>query len=294
MTEAISARFDYPKRHVTVHGARMAYVDEGQGDPIVFLHGNPTSSYLWRNIIPHVRSLGRCIALDLIGMGDSEQPDLAYSFADHARYLDGFLRALELSRITFVAHDWGSALAFDWAARHESAVRALAFTEAILAPVDSWDLFPAVARERFQRMRTPGLGEQLVLERNLFVEELLPASVLRGLTPDELAQYRAPYPDARSRRPLLAWPRQLPIAGEPPEILEIVACNRAFLCRSQLPKLLLTCTPGALVPPPVAAWCRDNLPQLELVDVGPAIHYPQEDRPHEIGRALAAFISKLG
>ena len=166
-------------------------------------------------------------------MGDSDKPELAYSFVDHARYLDGFLRALELRNITFVVHDWGSALGFDWTRQHPEAVRALAFMEAIIAPVPSWDVFPAVARERFQAMRTRDVGETLVLEQNMFIEQLLPGSVLRGLRPEELARYRAPYPEPRHRKPLLAWPRQLPIAGEPREVIEIVEAYREFLCRSR-------------------------------------------------------------
>src|SRR5437016_7939835 len=158
---AISADFPFAVRHVQVHGARMAYVDEGSGDPIVFLHGNPTSSYLWRNVIPHVRSVGRCIAPDLIGMGRSDKPDIGYRFVDHARYIDGFLEALGLDRITFVVHDWGSALGFDWAMRHESRVRGLAFMEAILGPVPSWEEFPPQGREIFQKLRTPGVGEPM-------------------------------------------------------------------------------------------------------------------------------------
>ena len=188
---AISADFPFAVRHVHVHGARMAYIDEGGGDPIVFLHGNPTSSYLWRNVIPHVRSVGRCIAPDLIGMGRSDKPDIGYRFY-HARYLDGFLEALGLDRLTFVVHDWGSALGFDWAMRHESRVRGLAFMEAILGPVPSWEQFPPQGLEIFQKLRTPGVGETMVLDHNLFVEQLLPGSVVRSLSPAEMQHYRAP------------------------------------------------------------------------------------------------------
>jgi len=174
---AISADFPFAVRDVQVHGARMAYIDEGSGDPIVFLHGNPTSSYLWRNVIPHVRDVGRCIAPDLIGMGRSDKPDIGYRFVDHALYIDGFLEALGLDRITFVVHDWGSALGFDWAMRHESRVRGLAFMEAILGPVPSWEQFTPQGREIFKKLRTPGVGETMVLDHNMFVEQLLPGSV---------------------------------------------------------------------------------------------------------------------
>jgi haloalkane dehalogenase len=293
MTDTISARFDYPLKYADVHGSRMAYIDEGQGDPILFLHGNPTSSYLWRNIIPHVRGLGRCIAPDLIGMGQSDKPDLDYRFVDHARYLDGFIRALDLRRILLVVHDWGSALGFDWAMRHEADVRALAFMEAIIAPVENWEKFSEGARDRFRAMRTPGVGEQLVLEQNMFVEQLLPSAVVRGLTEAELAYYRAPYPDPKSRKPTLAWPRQIPIAGEPADVVAIVTASRAALTCSQLPKLLFTATPGGLMTPELVAWCRQSLPNLEVIDVGAGIHFLQEDQPEAIGRGLAAWIKRL-
>src|SRR5260221_433483 len=200
---ATSADFPLAVRHVQVHGARMAYVDEGSGDPIVFLHGNPTSSYLWRNVIPHVRSVGRCIAPDLIGMGRSDKPDIGYRFVDHARYIDGFLEALGLDRITFVVHDWGSALGFDWAMRHESRVRGLAFMEAILGPVPSWEQFPPQDREIFQKLRTPGVGETMVLDHNMFVEQLLPGLVVRSLSPAEMQHYRAPFVERAARRPMV-------------------------------------------------------------------------------------------
>src|SRR5437867_2360106 len=198
---AISADFPFAVRHVQVHGARMAYVDEGSGDPIVFLHGNPTSSYLWRNVIPHVRSVGRCIAPDLIGMGRSDKPDIGYRFVDHARYIDGFLKALGLDRISFVVHDWGSALGFDWAMRHESRVRGLAFMEAILGPVPSWEQFPPQGREIFQKLRMPGVGETMVLDHNMFVEQLLPGLVVRSLSPAEMQHYRAPFVERATRKP---------------------------------------------------------------------------------------------
>jgi haloalkane dehalogenase len=293
MSDTISASFDYQLKYVDVHGSRMAYVDEGQGDPILFLHGNPTSSYLWRNIIPHVRGLGRCIAPDLIGMGQSDKPDLAYSFADHARYLDGFIRALGLRNITLVVHDWGSALGFDWAMRHEAAVRGLAFMEAIITPVESWEQFPEGARETFRAMRTPGVGERLVLEENVFIEQLLPRAVVRGLSETERAHYRAPFPDPASRKPVLAWPRQIPIAGEPKEVVDVVTASREALRRSRLPKLLFTASPGGMMSPLLVTWCRENLPNLEIIDVGAGIHYLQEDQPHAIGRGLAAWIERL-
>lgn len=291
-TESISPDFPFTPKYVDVLGSRMAVVDEGKGDPIVFLHGNPTSSYLWRNVIPHVRDLGRCIAPDLIGMGRSDKPDIAYRFVDHARYLAALFDALELRNITFVLHDWGSALGFDWAMRHADRVRGLAFMEAILTPVPSWDQFPPGARELFQGFRTPQVGEQMVLEQNVFVERLLPGSVLRGLTEEEMAHYRAPFVEPRSRRPVLAWPREIPIAGEPRDVVAIVEAYRDALMRSPLPKLLFAVEPGAILPPPLVEWCRASLSELEIVSLGKGLHFVQEDHPHEIGRGLASWIKR--
>lgn len=293
MTESISSAFPFTHKYATVHGARMAYLDEGAGEPIVLLHGNPSSSYLWRNVIPHLTGVGRCIAPDLIGMGRSDKPDLAYRFADHARYLEGLLDQLGLDRITFVIHDWGSALGFDWAMRHPERVRALAFMEAIIAPIDRWDRFPAEGRELFQQLRTPGVGEALVLDQNLFVERLLPGGVLRGLTEAEMAHYRAPFVERAARRPTLAWPRELPIAGEPADVVATVARYGEALQRSPLPKLLFTVEPGALVRGELVAWCRAHLPNLEVVPLGAGLHFVQEDHPHAIGRHLAGWIGGL-
>jgi len=295
---SISAAFPYQLHYADVHGARMAYVDEGEGNPILFLHGNPTSSYLWRNVIPHLKGLGRCIALDLIGMGHSDKPAIDYRFVDHARYVDGFIEALKLDRITFVIHDWGSALGFDWATRHPERVRALAFMEAILAPVPSWEQFaPSISasagREIFQKLRTPGVGEAMVLDENFFVEQFLPSAVLRKLTPEEMAHYRAPFATREARKPTLAWPRQIPIAGEPADVVAIVSRYQEALTRSPLPKLLLTVEPGGLVPAPLVAWCKASLPNLEVVALGQGIHFVQEDHPHAIGQHIAEWLRRL-
>jgi haloalkane dehalogenase len=291
--EKISAADNFERKYVRVLDARMAYIDEGEGPPIVFLHGNPTSSYLWRNVIPHVRHLGRVIAPDLIGMGRSDKPDIPYRFADHARYLHAFLDALALRDIAFVVHDWGSALGFDWAMRQPDRVRAIAFMEAILLPIPSWDVFPEAARARFQAFRTPGVGEQLVYDENVFIEQNLPAATIRRLTPEEMDAYRAPFRERASRKPMLAWPREIPIAGEPPDVVAIVERYRDALTRSPIPKLLFTAEPGAIVRAPVVAWAKQHLPNLEVVPLGPGVHYVQEDHPHEIGRALAAWLPKI-
>ena len=283
----------FVRKYVEVLGSRMAYVDEGQGDVLVFLHGNPASSYLWRNVIPHLTPSYRCIAPDLIGMGRSDKPDIAYRFVDHARYIAAFLDALQLERITFVLHDWGSALGFDWAMRHPQRVHALAFLEAILTPVPSWDVFPEGARETFQGFRTPDVGERLVYEENVFIERMLPSSIVRKLSDTELDQYRAPFREPSSRKPMLVWPRELPIAGEPAEVIARVTDYRDALTRSNIPKLLLAAEPGGLIRAPLIEWCKQNLPNLEVAYVGAGIHYLQEDEPDAIGRSLAIWRGRL-
>jgi haloalkane dehalogenase len=294
MTE-ISAAERYPKQRQTVKGKSMAYVETGSGDPIVFLHGNPTSSYLWRNIIPHAEKLGRCIAPDLIGMGDSDKLDdsgpESYRFVEHREYLDGLLAALGVtSNVTFVIHDWGSALGFDWANRHRDAVRGLAYMEAIVRPV-TWEEWPEAATKIFEGFRSPA-GEPMVLEQNVFVERVLPGSVLRGLTDEEMAVYRRPYVEpGESRRPTLTWPRQIPLAGEPADVVEIVAAYADWLPGSDVPKLFINADPGAILIGAQREFCRSWTNQTELTVRGN--HFIQEDSPDEIGRALADWIETL-
>lgn len=276
---------------VEVDGSRMHYVEEGEGAPVLFLHGNPTSSYLWRNVMPHVAGDCRCIALDLIGMGRSDKPDLEYRFVDHARYVDGAVEALGLEDVTLVLHDWGSALGFHYAHRNEDNVRGLAFMEAILAPVPSWDAFPEQARQLFQAFRTPEVGWDLIARQNVFVEQVLPGSVVRQLTEEEMDAYRAPFPDEASRKPVWRWPNEIPIEGEPADVTEIVGAYNQWLQETELPKLLFHATPGALTPAPVVEWARGALPNLQTVDLGEGIHYVQEDHPDEIGRELARWLS---
>jgi len=280
------------KRRVAVDGLSMAYVEEGAGDPIVFLHGNPTSSYLWRNVIPHVVPLGRCIAPDLIGMGDSDPlPDSGpgrYRFVDHRHYLDGLLAALDVRRnVTFVVHDWGSALGFDWANRHRDAVAAIAYMEAIVRPV-TWADWPEAARRVFQGFRSPA-GESLVLERNVFVENVLPGSVLRTLTDEEMAEYRRPFLEpGERRRPTLTWPREIPIEGEPADVAEIVAAYHEWLPASPVPKLFVNAEPGAILTGDQREFCRTWANQREVTVRGN--HFVQEDSPDEIGRAIADWL----
>jgi len=291
----ISAEQPHAKQYVEVHGRKMAYIEVGSGDPIVFLHGNPTSSYLWRNVIPHLEKAGRCIAPDLIGMGDSQKlddpgPD-SYRFVEHRRYLDGLLDATGVdSNVTLVIHDWGSALGFDWANRHRDSVKGIAYMEAIVRPV-TWDDWPEPAVSMFQNLRSPA-GETMVLEKNMFVENVLPASVVRDLTDPEMTEYRRPYLEAgESRRPTLTWPREIPLAGEPADVTEIVQSYADWLSASEVPKLFVNADPGTILTGAQREFCRGWPNQTEITVAG--THFIQEDSPDEIGAAIASWRAKL-
>ena len=288
----ISAVDPFARRRVAVLDTQMELVDEGEGDPIVFLHGNPTSSYLWRNVIPHVTALGRALAPDLVGMGRSGRaPSGSYRFVDHARYLDAWFAAVGIGdRVILVGHDWGGALLFDWARRHADRVQGLVYMETIVRPLE-WEEWPEQARNIFQAMRSPA-GEDLVLQKNVFVERILPASVLRALTEAEMAAYRAPYLEpGESRRPTLTWPRQIPLAGEPKEVVAIVEASGKWLARSPLPKLFINAEPGSILVGAQREFSRAWPNQEEVTVKGR--HFIQEDSPHEIGGAIAAFARRL-
>lgn len=281
------------KRHLTVHGKQMAVHDQGSGDPVVFLHGNPTSSYLWRNVVPHVADSHRCIVPDLIGQGDSDKlddsgPD-SYTFVEHRRYLDGLLDQLDLGdSVTFVIHDWGSALGFDWANRHRDRVAGIAYMEAIVMPV-TWTQWPEAARGIFQSLRSDQ-GEDMVLERNLFVEAILPASILRSLEDVEMQEYRRPFANAgEDRRPTLTWPREIPIDGEPAEVVEIVQAYADWLSESDVPKLFVNADPGTILIGEQRQFCRTWPNQAEVTVAGS--HFIQEDSPDEIGQAIADWLA---
>ncbi len=270
----------------------MAYVEGGRGAPVVFLHGNPTSSYLWRHVIPHVEPHGRCLAPDLIGMGRSgRSPAGAYRFADHARYLDAWFEALGLVRdVTLVVHDWGSALGFFWAQRHPDRVRGLVYMEAIVRPL-TWAEWPEKARGIFQAMRSPA-GEEIVLQKNAFVERILPAGVLRPLADEEMAEYRRPWREpGEARRPMLTWPREIPIDGEPADVVAVVDGYARWLAGSPVPKLFVNADPGSILVGAQREFCR-RWPNQREVTV-PGLHFVQEDAPAEIGRAVADFVRSL-
>ena len=290
--ESISAQDSHPRRRIAAGGTEISYVDTGDGDPIVFLHGNPTSSYLWRNVIPHLSPVGRCLAPDLMGMGESgSSPNGSYRFTDHSAVLDGWFDAMDLtSSVTLVVHDWGSALGFHWAKRNPERVKGLVYMEAIVRPV-TWEEWPDAARQVFQGFRSPA-GEEMVLEKNVFVERVLPGSVLRGLTEEEMEVYRRPYLETgESRRPTLTWPREIPIEGEPADVVKIVSDYGEWMASSKVPKLLINAEPGAILTGPQREFCRTWPNQQEVTVKG--IHFIQEDSPDEIGRAIAGWYGNL-
>jgi haloalkane dehalogenase len=281
----------YERKRVAVLDTEMAYVDAGRGKPVVFLHGNPTSSFLWRKVIPHVQGVGRCLAPDLVGMGQSEKaPSGSYRFVDHARYLDAWFEKMELTReVTLVVHDWGSALGFHWAHRHPERVAGLVYMEGIVRPV-TWAEWPENARKVFQGMRSPA-GEEMVLQKNVFVDRILPASVLRTMTDEEMDVYRAPFREAgESRRPTLTWPREIPVEGQPADVVEIVDAYGRWLSESDVPKLFINANPGSILVGAQREFCRAWPNQDEVTVKG--VHFIQEDSPLEIGQAIRTFVGR--
>lgn len=291
----IAAESRYSKQTTDVLGSKMAYVESGSGDPIVFLHGNPTSSYLWRNVMPHLEGQGRLIAPDLIGMGDSDKLEPSgperYTFVEHRRYLDALLEQLDVrENVTLVIHDWGSGLGFDWANRHREAIKGIAYMEAIVRPL-TWEQWPEAARGIFQAFRSPA-GEDVVLEKNVFVERILPASILRDPSDEEMAEYIRPFATpGEGRRPTLTWPRQIPIENEPADVTEIVSAYGAWLAESPVPKLFINADPGSILIGEQREFCRSWPNQEEVTVKG--LHFVQEDSPDEIGQAIARWRGAL-
>lgn len=285
----------YPKKKAVVNGHTMAYVDVGHGDPIVLLHGNPMSSFLWRNVIPWLEDSGRCIAPDLIGMGDSDKlPDSGadrYRFVEHRQYLDGLLEQIGVTKnVTLVLHDWGSVLGFDWANRHRDAVKAIAYTEGITKPL-SWEQWPKAMQPVFQGFRSPA-GEKMILEENFFIEKVVPASILGKLTDAEMDEYRRPFRNAgEDRRPTLTWPRQIPIDGEPADVVAIVEDYGRWLSTCDVPKLFFNADPGAILRGDARDFCRTWPNQVEKTIKG--IHFVQEDSPEEIGQGVRDWLAGL-
>lgn len=284
------------KKSVDVMGSTMAYVDEGEGPVVLFSHGNPTSSYLWRNIIPYVTDGYRAIAPDLIGMGDSGKPDIGYTFAEHAAYLDSFIETLGLKDITLVVHDWGSILGMRYARLNEGNVQALAFMEAGIPPALPAPSLEAMGPQNAQLfgMLRPPRGDELVLQHNFFVEEVLgKLGVVTQLSEAVMENYRAPFPTPQSRLPTLIWPQQVPIGGEPADTAQVVPANGEWLYSRDIPKLMLHVAPGALMLPAVVDYVKANASNLEDVYLGEGVHYVQEDHPDAIGKALREWLERF-
>ena len=289
------ADFPYESRYAEVLGSRMHYVEHGSGDPVLFLHGQPTWSYLWRHVLPELEGRGRLIAVDLIGYGLSDRPDIDYEIADHIRYLDAFIEALGLDRVTLVGHDWGSFFAFDHARRHPERVKGLAFMEALLHPIPGYEAFDPQTRDFFQTLRaSQANAERMMVDENQFIEGILPGLTQRPLEQHEHDAYRAPWADPAARRILCKFPQNLCIGGEPAAIHALQTAYMDWLQQTPLPKLLVYADPGVLIPPDTAAWYRDQLPNTEIAHVGPGLHYIQEDHPREIGAAIAGWMDRNG
>jgi haloalkane dehalogenase len=275
-------------KRVQVLGSEMSYIEAGEGPVVLFQHGNPTSSYLWRNVIPHVAPHARCIAPDLIGMGSSDKPDLSYRIEDHARYFEAFIEALDLDDVVFVLHDWGSALGLDWARRHQDRVRGLALMEFIW-PMPTWLDFHRDAADAFRGFRSEH-GRELLIDQNSFIEGILPGGVVRALTDEEMTVYREPFLDPASREPIYRFPNELPIAGAPSDVWAMVEAYHAWLLDTDIPKLFFWAEPGALISPERAAWLRDRLKACTSVPLGAGRHYVQEDHADLIGRQIAEWL----
>ena len=293
--ERPSAEFPYRSRYKRVMGSRMHYIDVGEGKPILLLHGNPTSSYLWRNVVPFLAPHGRVFALDLIGMGKSDKPAIGYTYAEHIRYVEGFIEAMGLEDVALVIHDWGAALGLDYAARHPDNVRGIAMMEAPLPPIfpATFEELPGFLADFFRTMRDPVLGPELVLQQNFFIEEVLPGFIMRQLSEAEMNAYRAPYPTPESRRPILVWPNQVPIDNTPEDVVEVFERFIAWLEQSDVPKLHLYVTPGAINPPEVVEYLSGRLDNYETVHVGEGLHFIQEDHPEVIGLTIADWLRRV-
>ncbi|OVE79561.1 haloalkane dehalogenase [bacterium I07] len=292
MSEKISAEFPFESRYMEVEGSKMHYIDEGKGDPILFLHGNPTSSYLWRNIIPYLVPHARCIALDLIGMGKSDKPDIDYRFTEHYTFVEKFISKLNLNNLTLVVHDWGSGIGFHYAFSNPEKIKALAFMESLVKPF-TWSGLQSEFKLMFKMMRTPVLGWIMINVFNFFIKVMMPKTILRKLSIEEKNAYMQPFKSIKSRKPIRRWPCEVPIDGEPADVHDIISNYSERLKHSEIPKLLLYAEPGAIIDEVSLKWCVDNIENLEIEKVGEGIHYIQEDVPHTIGDKLRNWYVQL-
>ena len=285
----ISADFPFESKYVHVIDSNMHYVEEGQGQTVLFIHGNPTSSYLWRNIIPHVSDDHRVIAVDLIGMGKSDKPDIDYTYDDHYRYLEGFINEMELTNVTLVIHDWGSGLGFNYAMNNPENIRGIAFMESLLQPMTYEQM--GQQSDLFKKFRDPVDGKKLLMEQNMFVEKLLPSSISRQMTEKEMEIYREPYLTYESRKPVYMWPNQVPIDGDPKHTHDIIVSYNEWLQTTDFPKMYIYATPGGLGNEESVQWAKDNLKNLDTAHVGDGFHFIQEEQPEAIGQALDSWLA---
>lgn len=293
MSKKISSKFPFESRFIDIKGSKMHYVDVGKGDPILFLHGNPTSSYLWRNIIPYLRTKGRCIAPDLIGMGKSGKPDIDYTFEDHYAYLEEFISKLKLKNITLVIHDWGSGLGFHYANTHRNNIKGIVFMEAMVRPL-TWDGMPSKSlRIAFKLMRAPFAGWLMISVANMFVKKMIPDMIVRKLSKEEFSNYLKPFPTIQSRKPVRVWPMEVPLDGKPERTYKILKSYGEWLQKSKLPKLLLYARPGVIIKKKEVEWIKENIPNTRAIDIGEGLHFIQEDNPDKIGSETAKWYSTL-
>jgi len=292
MDTNISPKFPFVSNYLDVNGSKMHYVDVGKGDPILFLHGQPTSSYLWRNIIPHLQKEARCIAPDLIGMGKSDKPDITYTFEDHYDYLEKFIDSLKLNNITLVVHDWGSGLGFHYANKHPKNIKGIAFMEALIKPL-TWESFPTEYKIVFRMIRAPFIGWLMLSVANMFLKKVVPDSMIRKLSKEEYDQYLKPYPTIASRKPVRMWPLQLPISGKPKRIYDVIVAYNKWLTETDIPKLCLYAHPGAIITEKEVEYIKRSFPNTKMVDIGKGKHYLQEDSPHIIGKEIVKWYSKI-
>jgi haloalkane dehalogenase len=285
-TQKISSEFPYKSHYLEVEGSKIHYIDEGEGNPVLFIHGNPTSSYLWRNIIPYMKKHGRCFAPDLIGMGKSDKPDIEYRFVNHFKFIEGFIKKMALKNITLVLHDWGSALGFHYAMRYPENIKGIAFMEAIIK-TSTWKEFPRDFKVGFKLFRTPIVGWFMIVVMNVFVKQILPKAIVRSLTDKERSQYQEPFRRMKDRKPIWRWPQEIPIDGSPADVTQIVNDYNKKLQETEIPKLLFYAHPGGIINAGMVTWCKDNLKNLDVVD------YLQEDNPHLIGSELSHWYKKL-
>lgn len=289
----ISTDFPYESKYLSVLGSNIHYVEEGQGDPIIFLHGIPTSNYLWRNVIPLLSSNARCIAPDLIGLGRSDKPDIEYRVFDHIRYIEAFIEQLELTNVTFVLHGWGSVIGFDYAMRHPDKVKGLAFLESHIRAETDWSMVSLPVQELSIVLNSPDGGYDVIMNSNYFINKVLPNGVLRRLTEEEMDNYRAPFTKPGSCLPLWQYIQDMPLGDGPKDVVQLISKYSEALQQSDIPKLMMYAVPGFITTIDTVQWARDNLASLKQVDIGDALHYAQETDPHRIGEEILTWYQQI-